>query len=126
MEKVAVSTYEELKSLIGLVKESKDRQEMELKECFKGFAHALSPVEVVKSSLDKLVNDKEVQFDLVKGGLNLGTSYLINAVFNRKGTVKGFIGSTVMGKLTSTFIQANAGSIIVGITSLFKRKNQVG
>lgn len=125
MEKVDISTHGDLKSLIALVRESKDRQEMELKESFKGFAHALSPVEVVKSSLDKLVNDKEVQFDLVKGGLNLGTSYLINAVFNRKSTVKGFIGSTVLGKLTSTYIQANAGTIIVGITSLFKNRKQV-
>lgn len=125
MEKVDISTHGDLKSLIALVRESKDRQEMELKESFKGFAHALSPVEVVKSSLEKLVNDKEVQFDLVKGGLNLGTSYLINAVFNRKSTVKGFIGSTVLGKLASTYIQANAGSIIVGITSMFKSKKEV-
>lgn len=125
MEKSSISTHADLKSLIELVKESKNRQEVDLKESFKNFAHALSPVQVTKSTIHELVKDKEVQFDLVKGGMNLGANYLLNTIFNKEGSVKGFLGFTVLEKLTSTFIQANTGNIIIGITSLFKRKKQI-
>ncbi len=123
MEKREISTHADLMSLILLARESKDRQEMDLKESFKNFANALSPVEVVKSSLDRLVNDKEVQFDLVKGGMSLGANYLINTIFN-KDSVKGFLSVTVLEKLSSTFIQANAGNIIVGFADLFTEKDK--
>jgi hypothetical protein len=124
MEKATISTYTDLQSLIALVRESKDRQEEELKESFKKFAHALSPVEVTKSTIHELVKDKEVQFDLVKGGMGLGASYLIEGLFNKRLGIKGFLGSMVLEKLSSSFIQANAGNIIIGVTSWLSAKNK--
>lgn len=122
MEKEAISIHADLAHLILQLRESKDNQEMALKESFKNFAHALSPVEVAKSTLHELVKDKEVQFDLVKGGMNLGANYFISSVFNQQGSFKGFLNTLVLEKLSSTFIQANAGQIIIGVAGLFSKK----
>ena len=77
---------------------------------------------MTKSAIHELVEDKGVQFDLIKGGMNLGANYLIETVFNKQGSIKGFLSSMVLEKLSSTFIQANAGNIIMGVTGLFSRK----
>ncbi|OFZ08194.1 MAG: hypothetical protein A3D92_07100 [Bacteroidetes bacterium RIFCSPHIGHO2_02_FULL_44_7] len=124
MEKAEISIHAELVLLIEDVRNSKDRQEMELKVSFKEFAHTLSPIEVAKSSIHGLVNDKGVQFDLVKGGLNLGVDFLINKFFNKNSSIKGFLGTMALEKVSSSFIQANAASMIVGITTFFSKKQE--
>lgn len=124
MEKNSISIHSELLFLIKEVKRSKDSQEIELIESFKELANSLRPVEVVKSSFHELVNDKEVQFDLVKGGMKLGANYIIESAFNKQSGIKGFLSSMFLEKISSTFIQANAGSIISGVTSVFFNKKE--
>ena len=124
MEKTEVSTHEDLMDLILVMRESKDCQELALNECFKDFAHSLSPFELLKSAVHELSEDKGVQFDLVKGGMNLGANYLIENVLTKKGGFKGFISSVVLEKLSSSFIEANAGSIIARVTNFFSSKNK--
>lgn len=124
MEKEEISIHAELVLLIQEVRISKDLQEVELKKSFKEFAQAFSPIEVAKSSIHDLVNDKDVQFDLLKGGMNLSANYLIEKVFNRQGSIKGFLSSIALEKASSSFIQANAASIFVGLTKLFSKKKE--
>lgn len=123
METPIILKHTDLKLLIEKVRESKEIQERELKESFKDFAHALSPVEVAKSTLHTLVKDKEVQFDLVKGGLTLGANFIIGSIFNRNNSVKGFLSTILLEKVSSSLISANTSQIIVGITDLFSEKS---
>lgn len=123
MERTTVSSHAELTQLILITRESKDRQETALADCFRDFADSLSPFEVMKSAVHKLTEDKGVQFDLVKGGMNLGANFLIEKVFN-KGGIKGFMSSVVLEKLSSSFISANAGGILTGITNFFSPKEK--
>lgn len=122
MEKAAITTHEELQAHIAELRATLDVQGMALNNHFSEFVQSISPFEAVKSSIHELVADKEVQFDLVKGGLNLGANFLIERIFNRNHDVKGFLSSTVIEKVSSSFIQANAASIMVGITKLFSKK----
>lgn len=123
METPIISKHTDLKMLIEQIRESKEIQEKELKESFKEFAHALSPVEVAKSTLHTLVKDKEVQFDLVKGGMTLGANFIIESIFNRNNSVKGFLGSAILERVSTTLISTHAPQIIIGITELFAGKN---
>lgn len=125
MEKNTISTHTDLQSLILLARASKDRQEEDLKESFKKFAHALSPVEITKSTIHQLVKDKDLQFDLVKGGMDIGASYLIEGLFNKRTGLKAFLSTMALKKLSSTFIQANAGNLIIGVTSWLTAENKV-
>lgn len=122
MEKAAISTHADLLSHIMEIRASKDAQEASLKVAFKELALSLSPVEVAKSSIHNLVNDKGVQFDLIKGGMNLGSNFLIDTIFKKQSGIKGFLSSIIMEKVSSSFIQANAANIIVGVTKLFSKK----
>lgn len=124
MEKAEVSIHQELVLLIQEVRVSKDHQEAELKASFQDLVHALSPLEVVKSSIHGLVNNKGIQFDLLKGGMNLGADFLIEKVFNKKGSIKGYLSSVLLEKVSSSLIQKHAGDMIVGIASVFKKKEK--
>lgn len=122
MESPIILKHKDLKLLIEEVRESKEIQERELKESFKEFAHALSPVQVAKSTLHTLVKDKEVQFDLVKGGMTLGANFIIESIFNRNNTIKGFLSSAILERVSTTLISANAPQIIIGITDIITGK----
>lgn len=122
MEKAAITTHEELQAHIAELRTKLELQGIALNDHFSEFVHSISPFEAVKSSIHELVADKEVQFDLVKGGLNLGANFLIERIFNRNHDVKGFLSSTIIEKVSSSFIQANAASIMVGVTKLFSKK----
>jgi len=111
-----ISTHDDLKLRIEKVREAKEVQDMELKESFKELADALSPIQVAKSTLHEFVNDKEVQFDLVKGGLNLGADFIIEKVFDKQNSIKGFLSSVILEKISASFIQKNAPQIVIGIT----------
>jgi hypothetical protein len=108
--------YGDLKLRIEKVKEVKEIQEIELKESIHKLAHALSPVRVAKSALNEFVNDKEVQFDLVKGGLNMGADFIIEKLFHKQNSIKGYLSSVIVEKFSASFIQKNAPQIIIGIT----------
>lgn len=122
MGKAAISTHADLIAHIVDVRINLETQGIALKEHFKEFVHTISPFEVAKSSIHALVNDKEVQFDLIKGGMNLGSNFIIERIFNKDHGIKGFLSSVILEKVSSSFIQANAANIIVGISKLFSKK----
>ena len=99
-------------------------QQDNLKYTFKGFLFTLNPISIVKVSIHELAKDKEVQFDLTKVGLNLGADFLINQVLGRNRSIKGFLSSVLLEKLSNTFINKNASGIISGISKLLSKNNQ--
>ena len=98
-------------------------QQDNLKYTFKGL-FTLNPISIVKESIHELAKDKEVQFDLTKVGLNLGADFLINQVLGRNRSIKGFLSSVLLEKLSNTFINKNASGIISGISKLLSKNNQ--
>lgn len=118
MENKTLNNHSELALHIQQVRKLKESQEVELKVSFKEFTNTLSPVQVLKSGLHALIEDKEVQVDLLTGGLNLSANFIIENVMNTH-NIKGFLGAKLLEKVSSSFIQNNAPSILMGITKLF-------
>lgn len=117
-----VTNYPELLSRIEYLKIEKIRQEEELRHLFSEFVNTLNPITIVKESLHKLVEDKQVKVDFVKAGLNIGATFLIDLVFGRQRSVKDFLSSTVASKISTALINTNFSKIISGVTKLLPQK----
>lgn len=119
MENLKITNHSELQFRIMQLKSEKLSQEIELKVKVKEFFYTLSPVSIVKNSLRDLVSDKDVRFDMAKVGLNVGANFLIDKVVGRNRSIKGFLGSLLIEKVSSSFINNNASSIVSVFSKLF-------
>ena len=124
MENTEISGHVELLLRIRQLKVEKLRQENELKYTFREFANSLEPLSVVKRSLHKMTQDKEVQFDLAKAGLNLSTNFIIGAVLGKYRGIKGFLSSVLLEKISTVFINNNVSEIIAGIDKLVYQNSE--
>ncbi len=122
MENSEISTHSELALRIIYLKSIKIKQEEEIKITFKELANSIHPVTMVKESLHELSLDKEVQFDLTKIGLNEGANFIIEKVFGKNKSVKGFVSTLLVEALSSTLINRNLPKIISSFTKFLQRK----
>ena len=72
MQNLEITTHAQLLSRIQQLKADKTQQEDDLKNAFHGFVHAINPVTIAKDSLHELAGNIDVQFDIIKMGLNMG------------------------------------------------------
>lgn len=121
MENTPITNYNELLLRIGQLKEERSIQKEQLKYAFEEFTDTLNPISIVKGSLNKLVNDKDVHVSLAKAGLNLGTNFIIEKVLGRSRTIKGFLSSIFLEKLSTPLINNNASKITSGISKLLHK-----
>lgn len=118
MENIKIINHTQLQLRIMHLRSEKFSQEIELKHSVKEFVYSISPVSIVKDSIHTLVQDKEVRFDMAKVGLNIGANFLIDKVVGRGRSIKGFLGSIIIEKISSSLINGNTSSIISGITKM--------
>ncbi|HAX96709.1 MAG TPA: hypothetical protein DCY35_09365 [Prolixibacteraceae bacterium] len=83
MGNTEITNYTGVAIRIMHLKQEKLRQEDELKYELKEFVYNLSPVSMVKQSRHKLAEDREVQIDLTKIGLNWGANFLIDRILGK-------------------------------------------
>jgi len=121
MENRKILSYMDLELQILLLKMDKTRQEEKLKLNVKEFINALSPASIVKNSLHELAGDKEVQVDLLKVSLNTGANFLIDKVLGKNKSIKGFLSSLLVEKVSSSLINNNASKIVSKIGQLLNR-----
>ena len=122
MENNKISNYSELILRIEYLKSEKVKQEEELKVTFKEFVKTLDPIEMMKQSLHKLAEDKEVQVDLTRVGVSIGVNYLINKILYKSNNIKGFLSSVLVNLLSSALTNENISKIITKITDLIHPK----
>ena len=122
MKSANITNHSELLFRIMELKAQKLSQEIQLKNSIKEFVYTLNPVSMVKDSLHELAKDKEVRFDLAKVGLNMGTNFILDKLLGRNKSIKGFLSSVLVEKLSATFINKNASSIISGLGKLIRSK----
>lgn len=118
MDTSKVTTYQDLTNMIETSKTSKGVQDDALIESMKNFANAMSPIQVAKSTLHDLIRDKDVQFDLLKGSMVLGSKFIIEKFVNRQDSIKGFLSSVIIENMSSSFIEKNAPQIVLGMTKM--------
>jgi hypothetical protein len=122
MENSGISTYTELKLRIIHLKSEKAKQEEELKQSFKAFANSINPVSIVKESIHELARDKEVQVDLTKIVLNIGTNLIINKILGRDHSIKDFLSSLLIEKISGFLENKNVSQIVTGISNLLHKE----
>ena len=111
MESKKILNHNDLLCHIAKLKDDKICQEIELKIKLNEFVKGLNPVSMVKDSLHELAQNKEVRLDIAKVGLNVGANFLIDSVLGRSKSVKGFLSSMLMEKISSIVIDKNASGI---------------
>ncbi len=123
MKNVNITNHSELVFRIMELKAQKLSQEIELKHCIKEFAYTINPTSMIKDTIHELSQDKEVRFDLAKVGLNVGANFIIDKVLGRNNSIKGFLSSMLLEKISTTFINKNATGIISGLGKLISSKS---
>ncbi|HEV7231016.1 MAG TPA: hypothetical protein VGO45_06800 [Bacteroidia bacterium] len=124
MERQEISTHTELAIRIMHLKAEKFRQEEVLKNSFREFFYTLQPATIIKETLHELSQDKEVQFDLAKAGLNMGANFIIDKVLGKNRSIKGYLSSLLLERVSGSFINDNVSKIMEGVGKFFKRNNQ--
>ena len=114
-----LSNHTELQLRIAQLKAETKIQDEVLLQTFKGFVETLNPITMAKTSIHELASDKQVQFDVVKVGLNLGTNFIIEQVLGRQ-SIKGYLSSVIVEKISSSIINNNINipQIVSGISQL--------
>ncbi len=123
MEKIKISNHAELQLQILQLRKHKFTQEKELKNSLKEFIYTLNPLSIVKDSLHKLAEDKEVRLDLTKVGLNMGANILIDKVLGKGNSIKGFLSALLVEKFSAAFINKNIPTIISGISKILNNNS---
>ena len=123
MENIKITNHSELLLHIMQLKSQKLSQEIEIKHSVKALVKSISPVSIVKHALHELSDDKEVRFDIAKAGLNIGANFLIDKVVGRNKSIKGFLSSMIIEKISGAFINKNATSIISTINKFINTTN---
>ncbi len=100
-----ITGYASLQQSIRQLKEQKLEQEAILSVYFADLIHSMNPVEIAKGSLHDLVSDKEVQYDLVKLGLNLSAEFITARLFSRIRSVPAFLGVKMVEKIAAFFLK---------------------
>lgn len=109
---------------ISQLRTDKLNQEIELKILVNEIIDSLSIISIMKTTIQELVKDKEVQIDVIKLGLKTSANYLLEKVVGRNRTVKGFLASILIEKITNSLINNNSVSIISGLTDFFNPKSK--
>lgn len=118
-----INSYEELLLQISTKKQIKLEEEAELKCLIKDFVHSFSPSSIIKNSLHELNHDKEVGFDLAKLGMNIGANLLIDKTLGRNKSIKGFLSSLLIEKISSVLISRNGSKIVTSIKNFISPNN---
>lgn len=117
-----IVTLDDLRGRIAYLETIKTKQEDVLKLNLVEVHRSLQPIELIKSGIDKLRTDTEVQEKA--GGLigSLGLNYVVGKLFkNRKNTPTGFVKSLVVQQVASFLYKKNEKTINRFVGNLTKR-----
>ena len=99
------------------VNASKVQQEQDIKHKLKEVYYSLYPSELLRNALGSKENSP-ARKNFVQSALSIGKNFFVNKVFNRGNSVKGFLFSAAIGKVTDYVIAGRAGLIINGARRL--------
>ena len=123
-ENTNIVSYAELQLRINDLRNVKKQEEADLKNTFSVFKQSLNPTSILKKTIHNLTQDKEVQGDIIKSGLNMGVDILINKFFGKYSSVKGFINSTIAENIYSKFNTSNTFKTILDVYSTWVKSNK--
>lgn len=90
----------------------KIQQEQALKESFYELAYAVNPVNLMKDAIHGLASVRPPNGDIVSIGTNIGSNYVIEKVLGKNRSIKGFISSLIVEKISEELINRNAPQML--------------
>jgi hypothetical protein len=104
MESSAISCDQDLMARIAELKALKAQQEAVISDQFRDLKDSLNIGTIIKESVAHIAADKDTKKDLLKIGTNMGANFIIEKVMGSNSSVKGFLGSILAEKVSSSFI----------------------
>ena len=96
----------------------KEEQEVAIKRKVREVVYSMHPSMIFKNIVSKFSEDKEATGDLKSMGLNLGKDFLLAKLFGKGVSVKGFLSSLILRKVTDYVINNHSDLITTGITKV--------
>lgn len=119
-----ITNHRELMIRIEQLKIESRQNEIELTNSVHEFVDGLNPVSIIKNSLHKLTHNDEIKKDVGSLGLNFGLDFLINKIFGRSKTLKGFVGTLFLKGVSGTILNTYSENIINYIKNIKLRKDK--
>lgn len=119
-----ITNHKELMLRIQQLKIESNQHEMELTNSVHEFIDGLNPISIIKNSLHKLTHNDGVKKDVGSIGLNFGLDFLINKIFGRSKSLKGFVGTTFLKGISGTLISNYSENIKNYIKNIKFRKDR--
>lgn len=124
MEYIVINNHKDLALHILQLKSERMREEIELKNSFSNLVASLSPSNIVKNSLTELIHNKDLKLDLATAGISLGARFLIDSIFGKNKSLKGYLSSVFVDKIATNLITNNSSKIISVFTNLLAPKQE--
>ncbi|MBC7864686.1 MAG: hypothetical protein IAF38_17060 [Bacteroidia bacterium] len=114
----AITSHAELELRIMQLNLLKAEQEIKIKINVKEIGYSLQPQVLVKKALKNLSGNPEVQQEIGSTGLTLGTNFLIGKLMGKNSSIKGYLASVLMQKVSSYFFAKHPDLLSTGISKL--------
>ena len=115
---VEITNDTQLHHRIMLLNNLKEEQEMTIKRNVREVVYSMQPSAIIKNIVNNISNDSEATHDLKTMGLNLGKDFLISKLFGKGQSLKSFLSSLVIRKVTDYIINNHSDLITTGIGKL--------
>lgn len=118
-----MDNFKSLELKILQLKADKLAQEQAIKETAKSLVDEYNPVRLAKNAIFELAEDKHVQTDVTKLGINFGLSLLANKLITKQKGLKGLMISMLITKLSSLAIEQGTPYVLAGISNFLHRND---
>ena len=118
LPEVVISNDLQLHKRIMELNYLKEEQEALIKRNFREISYSLQPATVIKNMVAKLTDGHAENTNIVSMGLGFGKDFLINKLFGKKGSLKGYLTSMVVKKATDYVLDKHPDLITKGINKL--------
>ncbi len=112
-----VNNYNELLIRIQLLKDVRKLQEEELKLKLKNMSDSMNLFSIMRRGITGIN-----PFEILKNGINLLMELLINKIFRRSRTTKGFLVAVIVEKVINYLIENNLDTFIETVKQFFQRQ----
>lgn len=103
------------------LKADKTIQEEAIKDTAKKLANEFNPISLAKDAISELAEDKHVQTDVTKLGINFGISLLANKLVTNQKGLKGLMMTMLITKISSYAIEQGTPYVLAGVSKFLYR-----
>lgn len=113
MQTSIIENHTSLTAQIDRLAERKEVEEKQLKQSLMVLSTNLTPVAIIKNSLHELAADTEVKNDLLKVGINIGATLIINRLTKPDTSFRSVLYSFAVQKISDLIIKHPVAKSIV-------------